>query len=65
MTSIKYKNLIKQVSQINEEAALYLKNEATTLKSFKESGKIDALFIWEQSKQGHDFWYDIWLKLKK
>jgi hypothetical protein len=59
----KYLLLIEEVRQIDKEAALYLEKEAREITGFNEDGNLSRCFCWEDSKQGHVYWYTIHKKL--
>jgi len=60
-----YKTLTAKVAKINEGAARYMRKGAKELKSFSYDDKLDGCFVWDDTPQGHDFWEDIYDKLKE
>jgi hypothetical protein len=58
-----YQQLIAQVALIDKDAAEYMKTEMRECFGFSTSGDLWAVVIWEHTKQGTDYWYDIACKI--
>jgi hypothetical protein len=54
-----YQQLIAMVAEIDKDAAEYMKTEMRECLGFSTSGNLWEVVIWEHTKQGTDYWYDI------
>lgn len=54
-------NLVRKVATISFEAALYLMLDVEKLPSFEysEGRKLIATFMFDETPQGHSYWYNI------
>ena len=60
---MKLQELIKQVKEIDPEAAKYIEGPAKELKSYDategDSLNIRGIFLWRETEQGLDYWSNI------
>ena len=54
-----YEQLIKDVREVDEDAADYLDRDALMLPSFLYSNRISECFLWSTTPQGHRYWEDL------
>ena len=59
-----YQDLIDRVSTIDPKAGDYLRGPARELDSFTEDSVLDGCFVWEDSRQGHDYWSKIYKAMR-
>lgn len=58
-----YQELIAEVAFVDKDAAEYMKTEMRKCFGFSSSGDLWSVVIWEHTKQGTDYWYDIACKI--
>jgi hypothetical protein len=58
-----YLELIIKVAEIDKDAAAYMIYEMRKCFGFSTSGDLWKVVIWEHTKQGTDYWYDIACKI--
>ena len=58
-----YQQLIAEVAFVDKDAAEYMKTEMRECFGFSSSGDLWEVVIWEHTKQGTDYWYDIAQKI--
>jgi GTP-sensing pleiotropic transcriptional regulator CodY len=58
-----YQELIARVAEIDKDAAAYMLYEMRKCFGFSTSGDLWEVVIWEHTKQGTDYWYDIAQKI--
>lgn len=52
-----YMELVKEVAEIDQEAAEYLRSpEVKRLPAFEFTGRLTVCFFWEDTPQGHNYW---------
>lgn len=54
-----FRNLVCAVEKIDPVAAEYLRVDARKLGNFSIGGKLNGIFTWEESPQGHEYWEKI------
>lgn len=54
-----YNDLVMRVWEIDEEAAIYLIDEAPKLVPFDPCGSLCVCFAWVATPQGFDYWHSI------
>ena len=61
-----YEALTARVSKIDKSAARYMRKHAPQeLKGFSYYGELNGCFVWFETPQGHDYWENIYYKLKE
>ena len=60
-----YLELIAHVASFDKEAAEYMQTEMREIEGFEPCGDIWEVVVWENTKQGTDYWYNIILQLEK
>lgn len=60
-----YYELIERVRAIDEDAAEYMLAEAPLIGdiNFVDDANVDECFMWDQTRQGHEYWQRIHMKL--
>jgi hypothetical protein len=58
-----YQQLIAEVAFVDKDAAVYMIYEMRKCFGFSTSGDLWEVVIWEHTKQGTDYWYDIACKI--
>lgn len=58
-----YLELIAQVALIDQAAAEYMQGPMRECLGFTTSGDLWEVVVWEHTKQGTEFWYNISLQL--
>ena len=63
----RYLSLVDKVTKIDPEAGRYLRNEVRDLGDdfSPRGGQLIGTMYWDETPQGHDFWSDIALKIKR
>ncbi len=54
-----YQDLIEKVALIDKDAAEYMQTEMRELTGFCSSADLWDVVVWEKTKQGTNYWYDI------
>ena len=60
-----YEALTDRVAKIDKGAARYMRKHAPDLKDFVYDSELVCCFYWADTPQGHDFWENIYNKLKE
>lgn len=60
-----YLELIAHVASFNKEAAEYMQTEMREIEGFGPCGDLWEVVVWENTKQGTDYWYNISLQLEQ
>lgn len=60
---LNYQQLISEVAFVDKDAAAYMLYEMRKCFGFSTSGDLWEVVIWEHTKQGTDYWYDIAQKI--
>jgi hypothetical protein len=58
-----YLELIEEVALIDEAAAQYMHGPMREIEGFQPSGDLWEVVVWEFTKQGTDYWYNIAIQL--
>lgn len=58
-----YQELIAKVAIVDKDAAEYMQTEMRECFGFSPSGDLWCVLIWEHTKQGTDYWFDIARKI--
>jgi hypothetical protein len=63
----KLKRLLRQIKKIDPEAAEYIRK--TVIPRYYATGKeppaeLTAMFLWSETRQGNEYWKNIYLKLR-
>lgn len=58
-----YDELCTLVGTIDKDAEKYMRTEAKELSSFFNVGILEGSFDWDETKQGAEYWVEIWKKL--
>jgi hypothetical protein len=58
-----YQELIAQVALIDKDAAEYMHGPMREITGFGPSGDLWDAVVWEDTAQGHDYWYNIAIQL--
>jgi hypothetical protein len=59
LDELNYLLLIKTVELIDKAAAEYMQGPMREIEGFEPSGDLWGVVIWEYTKQGTDYWFDI------
>lgn len=54
-----YLELVNKVAQIDTDAAVYMLTDMRELFGFEPSGSLWEVVVWNTTKQGTDYWFDI------
>lgn len=54
-----YAQLVLNVASIDAEAAIFLRTDALKLPHFGLHGFLDQCFVWDETPQGYEYWYNI------
>jgi hypothetical protein len=54
-----YVNLIEEVALIDKDAAEYMHGPMREITGFGPSGDLWEVVVWENTKQGTEYWYNI------
>jgi hypothetical protein len=58
-----YEELIAEVALIDKAAAEYMHGPMREIEGFEPTGDLWGVVVWEHTKQGTDYWYDIARKI--
>lgn len=58
-----YQELIAKVAIVDKDAAEYMQTEMREVEDFIPSGDLLQVVIWENTKQGTNYWCDIACKI--
>lgn len=58
-----YLELINKVAEYDIQAAVYMQSGMRKIEGFEPDGNLYCVVYWEDTTQGHDYWYELTQKI--